>query len=148
MLRNSCQQPLTKPTIYYACAGFADVLVPCCTGKNDLYELNCGATDSKGRKLYKLCKDLSKAILFDGIHPTQATWKFIIKHLYASTPGFTNEEPELSRWIKKHASWEELLSGFTHLGMEFHWHWCSSNLYYNLWRACRPSLNKKIYYPF
>jgi hypothetical protein len=85
-------------------AGFKDVLVPCCTGKNDLYELNCGATDSKGHKLYKLCKDVSKAILFDGIHPTQATWKFIIKHLYASTPGFTNEESELSRWIKKYAS--------------------------------------------
>jgi hypothetical protein len=24
--------------------------------------------------------------------------------LYASTPGFTNEESELSRWIKKYAS--------------------------------------------
>lgn len=81
--------------------GFEDALTPCCTGINDSYVLNCGHTDSEGRPLYKVCADVAKSVIFDGIHPTQAAWKVVID-LYVSVPGFTALGPPLHSWIKLH----------------------------------------------
>lgn len=82
-------------------AGFENPLTPCCTGKDDLYVLNCGYSDSAGQPLYKVCQHPEKAVIFDGIHPTQAAWKTVI-NLYASVPGFTLEGPNLKAWIQRH----------------------------------------------
>jgi hypothetical protein len=75
-------------------------LTPCCTGRDDASVLNCGETDSAGRALYKVCPHPEKAVIFDGIHPTQAAWKAVIG-LYASAPGFTREGPALRAWIRR-----------------------------------------------
>lgn len=86
-------------------AGFVDPLTPCCYGTNvtaDLYSgLSCGIKDSVGNPLYHLCKDPSKAVLWDPIHPTQAAWKAIVR-LFADVPGYTLEGPTLSTWITKY----------------------------------------------
>jgi len=83
-------------------SGLVDPLVPCCHGNGtNLYPVVCGETDSKERPLYTVCKDPSKALLFDTIHPTDAAWKAII-NLYASVSGFTLEGPKLDTWIRKY----------------------------------------------
>jgi len=82
-------------------AGFEDALTPCCVAKNDSHVLNCGYIDSAGNPLYKVCADAQKAVIFDGIHPTQAAWKTVI-NLYASVAGFTLEGPKLNTWIRKY----------------------------------------------
>lgn len=49
----------------------------------------------EGRDRYTVCKDLSKAMLFVTIHPTDAAWKTIL-HLWAHDAGFTVEGPKLT----------------------------------------------------
>ncbi|CAK9221982.1 unnamed protein product [Sphagnum troendelagicum] len=81
---------------------FVNPFSPCCTGGNtETTVTNCGVTDDDGKPMYHLCKDPSRAVIFDFIHPTQAAWKTIV-HLYSSTPGFTHFGPKLNTWIKQH----------------------------------------------
>ncbi|KAG0569983.1 hypothetical protein M758_6G125000 [Ceratodon purpureus] len=70
--------------------GFENPLVPCCTWYND----------SAGQTQYTLCQHPEKAVIFDGIHPTQAAWKVVI-NLYASVRGYTQEGPNLNAWIQR-----------------------------------------------
>ncbi|KAH8947622.1 hypothetical protein BDL97_11G052600 [Sphagnum fallax] len=81
--------------------GFADhPLSPCCTDKKDSRIQLCGNTDSEGRALYKVCKEPSQRVIFDGIHPTDAAWKAAI-HLYSSVSGYTRCGAKLNTWISQ-----------------------------------------------
>ncbi len=81
--------------------GFVDhPLSPCCTDKKDSRIQLCGNTDSEGRALYKVCKEPSQRVIFDGIHPTDAAWKAAI-HLYSSVSGYTRCGPKLNTWISQ-----------------------------------------------
>lgn len=82
-------------------AGFENPLTPCCVGKSDAHMLNCGIIDSAGNPLYEVCRNVDKAVIFDGIHPTQAAWKTVV-HLYANVAGFTVDGPKLTTWIRKY----------------------------------------------
>jgi len=82
--------------------GFVDPLVPCCHGDDaNLYNLVCGANDTNGKPMYTKCKNPSKSVLFDTIHPTDFAWKTIL-HLWTNVAGFTLEGPKLQTWIRKY----------------------------------------------
>jgi hypothetical protein len=82
-------------------AGFVDPFSPCCTGGNTQNTVwNCGVVDDDGKPMYHVCKDPSKSVIFDFIHPSQAAWKTIV-HLYSSVPGFTHFGPKLNTWMKQ-----------------------------------------------
>lgn len=81
--------------------GFENPLTPCCTAKDNLYDFNaCGTIDDNTNEpLYKMCEHPEKAVVMDGIHPTQAAWKTVF-NLYASIPGYT-QGLTLKEWIQK-----------------------------------------------
>ncbi|XP_031501254.1 GDSL esterase/lipase At5g03610-like [Nymphaea colorata] len=52
-------------------------LRPCCMGITPLN--GCGDTDQNGKPLYKVCEDPEKAVFWDSVHPTQATWSRVFR---------------------------------------------------------------------
>ncbi|KAG0608785.1 hypothetical protein M758_8G132100 [Ceratodon purpureus] len=71
--------------------GFEDPYKQCCMGA-------CGDTNTS---LWTVCKDPTKSIIFDSIHPSQAGWKAAVD-LYTNVSGYTVLGPKLSTWKSDH----------------------------------------------
>lgn len=66
--------------------GFTEAYSRCCTD-------DCGGGN------YNVCKDPSKHVIFDSIHPTEAAWK-AVTNLYTYSAGYT-KGLTLEKWFQK-----------------------------------------------